>query len=314
MPPELLMDGKLTKAGDVYAFGEPWLLQIKGWQRQRLSSQFSSYSGSAWWTSSLRVLRMLCFQWLCSTSALRSGCLGLAGVLLWGMYTGLPPWQGMRRTQVMFKVTALGAKLQIPSNAPPFFKVQFLANQPSQSSAHASRQNLLHMLPARRCLPMLSLLILAMPAPTILTCHQWCAWASAEDGSMCAHWAHHPCARLMSEANVGRAQSLLDRCMARDHKARPTFKELVEELSVLSELALAGLPLDSPALAEATPVLAAAASFRKNKSLSSSTMQQVYPVASYCWVSIHACCRRVLREDSSRAYIVHIDVSPLPLH
>ena len=46
-----------------------------------------------------------------------------AGVLLWGMYTGVPPWQGMRRTQVMFKVTALGATLQIPPNCPPFYKV-----------------------------------------------------------------------------------------------------------------------------------------------------------------------------------------------
>ena len=66
MPPELLTDGRLTKAGDVYAFG----------------------------------------------------------VLLWGMYTGTPPWQGMRRTQVMFKVTALGARLPIPPDCPPFFRVR----------------------------------------------------------------------------------------------------------------------------------------------------------------------------------------------
>ena len=41
------------------------------------------------------------------------------------MYTGVPPWQGMRRTQVMFKVTALGATLQIPPNCPTFYKVAF---------------------------------------------------------------------------------------------------------------------------------------------------------------------------------------------
>lgn len=45
------------------------------------------------------------------------------GVLLWGMFTGVPPWQGMRRTQVLFKVTALGATLQIPATCPPFLKV-----------------------------------------------------------------------------------------------------------------------------------------------------------------------------------------------
>ena len=56
MPPELLTDGRLTKAGDVYAFG----------------------------------------------------------VLLWGMYTGTPPWQGMRRTQVKTGfVTALHSNLEV---------------------------------------------------------------------------------------------------------------------------------------------------------------------------------------------------------
>jgi len=45
-----------------------------------------------------------------------------AGVLLWSMFTGVPAWQGLRRTQVLFKVTALKASLQIPPDCPPVLK------------------------------------------------------------------------------------------------------------------------------------------------------------------------------------------------
>jgi serine/threonine protein kinase len=44
------------------------------------------------------------------------------GVLLWSMYMGMPAWQGLRRTQVIYKVTTMMESLPIPPECPPFLK------------------------------------------------------------------------------------------------------------------------------------------------------------------------------------------------
>lgn len=39
------------------------------------------------------------------------------------MYMGMPAWQGLRRTQVIYKVTTMMESLPIPPECPPFLKV-----------------------------------------------------------------------------------------------------------------------------------------------------------------------------------------------
>ena len=92
--------------------------------------------------------------------------------------------------------------------------------------------------------------LLLVPILPILH-QQYRLFVSAAFGNFSLAWKRvHPSSAspMRIAGSLKRDLDVRSRCWsdawARDHKARPTFKDLVGELSVLSELALAGVPLD----------------------------------------------------------------------
>ena len=116
MPPELLMEGKLSPSADVYAFGAlralPAALHAQPWALRSPARPpgTAADSPSAEPDDASRPLAA------CATAG--PSCLPRAGVLLWSMLTGLRPWNRLSRVQVMVNICIQKKTLEVPDGLP----------------------------------------------------------------------------------------------------------------------------------------------------------------------------------------------------
>ena len=101
MPPELLSEGRLSKAADVCESNQ---------------INFGPCVTSCLLTDQTSYLEFCPIHSSCAIDAF--------GVLLWEMLTGQRPWAGMRHVQIIAHKMRNGSQLKWPSNVHQDFKVQ----------------------------------------------------------------------------------------------------------------------------------------------------------------------------------------------
>ena len=224
--PELLMQGLLTRAADVYSYGARSYAQHRYFCQCHpgppAAGSCSACAAPVGHCSSPPLCSHTCRLRLRTVAERDAG----AGSILWSMWTGQVPWSGFSDAQIVAAVSQR-RRLHIPASTPPEYQVlttpsarggsgrrwtgrHHLAHISRHPAACCCRLDWLHPSGRAESCQMLaaSLLSCAQARPSLPVLHTWCAVLRRSP----------------------RPQALMQQCLRFDYERRPTFKQIVTSL------------------------------------------------------------------------------------